>query len=176
MRCNNFIFGRQGHFQTVKRGKSGLRTACKAKYPQIDPNSPIFCLVLLSWIWKAHLSCVTRGAEAWKSQCPLAALKLAELANWFDQLRTGLGKSLFVLLCLSLCSRVLYLFSERFLQSRNPFCGFHIDQPEGENQRFRQFCLRKRIGLANAIRGARIKVNKTVVRIYQSLHLAISWE
>ena len=44
----------------------------------------------LSEIWKVHLSCATGGARACLSSYLEAALKRADLANWFDQLITSL--------------------------------------------------------------------------------------
>ena len=50
-------------------------------------------------IWKVHLSCATGGARACLSSYLEAALKRADLANWFDQLRTGFDGFLFVSRC-----------------------------------------------------------------------------
>ena len=42
-----------------------------------------------SLIWKGHLSCAVGGARAWLSFYLGAVLSWADLANWFNQLRTG---------------------------------------------------------------------------------------
>ena len=53
----------------------------------------------LEIIWKGHLSCAVGGARAWLSFYLGAALSRADLANWFDQLRTGWKRILFVSRC-----------------------------------------------------------------------------